>query len=139
MAQKGVVFKTTLSSSQCAELFKQGWQSTRGVMGRVTEAVDAVSGQGLRDFYTPTDDAFSSFERRPDHAIGVQVLSLAGGIRAGGTPIHMYIFEEGAAREVQLVSKYTITGGIGAARVVRKFLSPFQVADPGLKIVDGNV
>lgn len=140
MAQKGVVFATSLSVKECADLFRQGWQTTRRTTARLTEMLDKVSGHGLADFYTPTsDDPFASVDGVPDFSVGVQVLGGIGGIRAGGTPIHMYVFEGGERREVQLVSTYSVTGGIGAARVVRRFLEQFQGADPNLTISDGNV
>ncbi len=141
MSQKGVVFETTLSIKDCADLFRQGWQTTRGSTSRLTELLDRATGQGLADFYTPTadDDPSASVDGVPDFSVGVQILGGIGGIRAGGTPIHMYIFEQQAKREVQLVSAYSITGGTGAARVVRRFLEQFQAADPQLKITDGNV
>jgi hypothetical protein len=140
MAQKGVVFTTSLSTKECADLFREGWQSTRRVTARVTEVLDKVTGQGLADFYTPTwDSPFAAIDGVPDFSVGVQVLGGIGGVRAGGTPIHMYVFDRPDEREVQLVSTYTITGGTGAARVVRRFFEQFRTADPELSVTDGNV
>ncbi len=140
MAQKGVVFSTTVTIKACADLFRQGHQSTRGTTARLTELLDKAGRQGLAEFYTPTDDdPFASVDGVPDFSVGVQILGGIGGVRAGGTPIHMYVFEHGSHRQVQLVSTYTITGGTGAARVVRRFLEQFQGADPKLEIAAGNI
>src|ERR1700735_3982953 len=115
MSQKGVVFTTALSIKQCTEVFRRAADGTRGVIGRVTEVTAKVSGQGdMVGFYTPTfDSPFAAVDGIPDFSVGYNVLSLAGGLRAGGTPIHMYLNEKAGRREAQLVSKYTITGGMG--------------------------
>jgi hypothetical protein len=140
MAQKGVVFTTRLSTRECADLFRRGHQSTRRTTARITELLDKVSGQGLADYYTPTSDSpFDALDGEPDFSVGVQVLGGVGGVRAGGTPVHMYVFEQQGQREVQLVSAHGITGGTGSARAVRKFFEQFQNADRGLTVTDGNV
>lgn len=141
MAQKGVVFTTALSIKECTDVFRQAADGTRGVMGRITEVTAKASGQGeMVGFYTPTfDSPFATVDGVPDFAVGYNVLSLAGGLRAGGTPIHMYLNEQGGRREAQLVVKHGLTGGTGAARVVRKFLQQFQAADPTVHVDQGNI
>jgi len=141
MSQKGVVFTTALTIKQCTEVFRHAADGTRGVIGRLTEVTAKVSGQGdMVGFYTPTfDSPFAGVDGIPDFSVGYNVLSLAGGLRAGGTPIHMYLNEKAGRREAQLVSKYTITGGMGAARVVRKFLDQFRAADPTVHVDQGNI
>lgn len=141
MAQKGVVFSTALSIKQCTEVFRHAAEGTRGLIGRLTEVTAQVSGQGeMVGYYTPTfDSPFDAVDGTPDFSVGYNVLSLAGGLRAGGTPIHMYLNEQKGRREAQLVVKHGITGGTGAARVVRRFLQQFQAADPTVHIDQGNI
>lgn len=141
MAQKGVVFKTSLSMKQCADVFREGADSARGITARMSEIGAKAIGNGeVTGFFTPTfDSPFASIDGVPDLAVGIIVLKFGGGAKGNGTPVHMYADERGDHRDVQIVSKHGLTGGMRSARLARKFLEQFQLADPNLQVAEGNL
>jgi hypothetical protein len=144
VAQKGVVFLTTMTTGQCGDVFKKAVGAAQGKFGKAMELIPKAAGgtAGLMQagFYEPTfDSPFDTVGKRPTFAVGTQIYGLATAARSGGTPLHMYVFERSQRREVQLVSAHGLTGGGGSRRVVEKALAAFQVADPALRLSDGNV
>jgi hypothetical protein len=138
VAQKGVVFSTTLSTNECKEVFQQGAGSARGGLARLTEGIAKVKGNGeLTGYYTPSFD--SPFAGNPQFAVGINIMGPMHGANGPGVPVHMYLDDAGPHREVQLVSQGGFTGGPRAAKLTRKFLEQFQAADPDLKIKEGNI
>jgi hypothetical protein len=141
MAQRGVVFSTTLSIGECTDIFRRGAGSARGGWARLTELVAKMKGNGeLAGFYTPTfDSPFAAVDGVPDFAVGINILGPMHGANGPGVSVHMYVDDRQDRREVQLVSQGGLTGGMRAARLTRKFLEQFEVADPNLKISAGNI
>ena len=102
MAQKGVVFSTTLSLEECKQLFQRGAGGARGGFARLTEGIAKLKGNGdLTGFYTPNFD--SPFGGAPQFAVGINVMGPMHGTNGPGVPVHMYVDDTGAHREVQLV------------------------------------
>jgi hypothetical protein len=141
MGQKGVVFTTSLSVKECANVFRDAADSARGVKGKLFEA--AAKGMGNGDatgFYTPNfDSPFAAVDGTPDFSVGINILKFMGGGQGNGTHVHMYVDDRGEARSVQLVSRHGLTGGMRSASLTRKFLDQFQTADSTLRITDGNL
>ncbi len=144
MAQKGVVFRTAMTTKQCGEVFKKAAGTAQGTVGKAMELIPKAAGgtAGLMQagFYKPTfDSAFDALGESPNFAVGTQIYGLATAARSGGTPLHMYVFDRSRHREVQLVSAHGLTGGGGSRRVVEKALAVFRAADPALRVTDGNI
>jgi hypothetical protein len=141
MAQKGVVFTTSLSLKQCTDVFRRGAESARGLNARFTEAIAKVKGNGdMTGFYTPSfDSPFASVDGVPDFAVGINILGPMHGANGPGIPVHMYVDEQQKHRSVQLVSRHGLTGGPRSARLTRKFLDEFRAADPHLRVDEGNI
>jgi hypothetical protein len=138
MAQKGVVFSTALTLEECKQLFQRGAGDARGGLARLTEGLAKLKGNGdLTGFYTPNFD--SPFGGVPQFAVGINVMGPMHGANGPGVPVHMYVDDAGAQREVQLIARGGLTGGARAARLTRKFLEQFQMADPKLTVREGNI
>ena len=141
MGQKGVVFTTSLSLKDCANIFRHAAQSSRGAKAKMVEmGARAAGNHDAVGFYTPRfDSPFAAVDGVPDFAIGFNVIKFMGGARGNGTHVHMYVDEKGSTRDVQLISSHGLTGGMRSGRVVSAFFEHFQAADPRLRVTDGNV
>jgi hypothetical protein len=140
MRQKGVVFSTALSIAQCADVFRQAAASARGAGAAIGEFAAKLRGNDNSGFFTPTfDSPFAAVDGVPDFAVGVFIGKLIGGGDGAGTAVHMYVDENGDRRDVQIVSPHTLTGSLRSARLARKILDAFRVADPRLVVTDGNI
>lgn len=141
MKQKGVVFTTSLSVKECADLFRDAAESTRGIKARMSETAASVLGNSETvGYYTPRfDSPFSTVDGVPDFAIGFNVLKFMGGGQGNGTHVHMYVNDQDAERNVQLVSAHGLTGTARSARCVSIFLQQFQSADRALRMIDSNI
>ncbi|MDQ8043127.1 MAG: hypothetical protein AAGC46_00855 [Solirubrobacteraceae bacterium] len=127
--------------SECADAFQAGAKSAKGINAKLTEIAAHIAGNGdMTGFYTPTfDSPFAGIEGVPDLAVGMNFLGPMDGARGPGTPVHMYVDEQGSSRSVQLVSKHGFTNGPRAARLTRKVFDVFRAADPNLTITAGNL
>lgn len=143
MAQKGVVFRTALSVPNCRDVFEKAAGAANGKFGKAMELIPKAAGgtAGLMQagFYEPTVSPLDRADRQPDFSIGTQIYGVMTAARSGGTPVHMYVFNDPGHREVQIVSAHGITGGGGSRRVVRKIFEIFKSADPSLEVTDGNI
>jgi hypothetical protein len=144
MPQEGVVFRTSMTTRQCRDVFKKAAGAANGKFGKAMELIPKAGGgtAGLMQagFYEPTfDSPFDARDGRPTLAVGTQIYGLATAARSGGTPLHMYVFDRSDHREVQLVSAHGVTGGGGSRRVAQKALAQFQSADSELQISEGNI
>jgi hypothetical protein len=144
MRQKGVVFATQLSTSQCAQVFKETGQAARGGARKLLEVTTRLGGHGDKTgFYTPTfDPVFAQVEGTPDFALAVNILKFGPAFTTGpgnGIHVHMYVTDEETTRKVEINAKHGMTDGGLAGNLVRRFLDAFQGADPGLTVTEGNI
>jgi hypothetical protein len=141
MGQKVVVFTTTLTVKDCANVFRAAGDAVRGGgMAKLFEAGATVAGNKDRTgYYTPSFDSPFAGSGVPDYAIGVNILKFSAGAQGNGTHVHMYVDDEGDIRNVQLISKHGFTDGGRSAKFTRKFLEQFQAADQQLRVTDGNL
>jgi len=140
MRQKGVVFSTALSMTQCADVFRHAAQAARGPGAMIGEFAAKLRGNDHSGFFTPTfDSPFAAVDRVPDFAVGAYIGKLIGGGDGAGTAVHMYVDDKAERRDVQIVSPHTLTGGMRSARLARTIFDAFQSADPRLVVTDGNL
>lgn len=141
MGQKGVVFATTLTLKDCANVFRATGDSVRGTRARLLEAGAKLAGNGDRTgYYTPAfNSPFAAIDGVPDFAIGLNVLKFSAGAQGNGTHVHMYVDDGGATRTVELASGHGLLDGGRSAKLVRKFLEQFQAADRELRVTDSSV
>lgn len=140
MGQKGVVFTTSLTTKQCADLFRQAAGNAHGLGAKVAELSAKAMGNDQSGYFTPKfDSPFAALDGTPDFAVGIFMGKMLAGASGAGTAVHMYVDEDGDHRSVQIVSPHTLTGGMRSARLARKFLEAFESADANLKITDGNI
>ncbi|MBY8341627.1 hypothetical protein LXH13_32430 [Streptomyces spinosirectus] len=139
MGSKQAQLKTALSVKQCAEVFRTGAQSARGV-GSVLGGVAAkVMGNDLSGYFTPDNDSpFAALDDDPpDFSVGVFVPKFSGGGQGNGTAIHMYVWDRGTTRTVELFAPHGIGGGMHARKLVTKVAEAFTGADPGAQVATG--
>ncbi|WP_194922248.1 hypothetical protein [Catenulispora rubra] len=141
MQQKGIVFTTRLSVSDCANLFRETGDALRGVGRKLLEATAKVAGHGdLTGYYTPEfNSPFARVDGIPEFAVGINIMKFSAAAQGNGTHVHMYVDDRGDHRDVQLVSNHTITGGMRSGRMVRKFFEAFQGTDAGVRVTDSKV
>jgi hypothetical protein len=131
MGQRGTTFETRLTVQQCASVFRESAGSA-GVGGTIGGLAAKVMGNDNSGFYTPTDDSpFSALDGdKPTFMVGVFVPKFNGGGRGNGTNLHMYVWDRGGFRYVELVAPHGFGGGMHANKVVTRLTSAFRAADP---------
>ncbi|MBR7827174.1 hypothetical protein KDK95_12725 [Actinospica sp. MGRD01-02] len=146
MRQKGVVFTTTLDIPALANVFKGTGEAAMGGVRRVLKVAPRLTGAGDKiGFYTPKfDPVWSGVQEQPDFAVGVNILKFGPGFAPGsgpgdGTHVHMYVKNNGNARNVELVAQHGMTDARLATKLVSRFLDSFRAADPGLRINESNI
>lgn len=141
MRQKGVVFTTTLSLKECANIFRSTGESVRGTGRRLLEVTAKIAGNGeTTGYYTPTfNSPFAAIDGVPDFAIGLNILKFNAGAQGNGTHVHMYVDDGGESRTVELVSGHGMLDGGRSEKLVRRFFEQFQSADSRLRVTDGNI
>ena len=141
MGQKGVVFTTSLTVKDCADVFRAAGDSARGGMAKLLEVGATVAGnRDTTGYYTPNfSSPFAAVDGVPDFAIGINILKFSAGAQGNGTHVHMYVDDEGSMRTVQLVSQHGLMDGGRSAKFTRKFLEQFQAADRELNVKDRNI
>lgn len=146
MRQKGVVFTTRLSISECAAIFKETGTASRGGARRLLEVTARMGGAGdAVGFYTPSfDPVFAAVEEQPDFMVGVNIMTFGPGLMPGSGPgdgvhMHMYVNDTGGARKVELVAQHKMGAAGAAAKIARRFLDAFRGADSELAVKEGNI
>lgn len=74
MAQKGVVFLTTMTTTECADVFREAVRRSRGLGAMIGEFAAKVAGNDQSGFFTPSfDSPFAGIDGTPDLAVGVHI------------------------------------------------------------------
>jgi hypothetical protein len=74
MGQKGAVLSTTLTTKECADLFRQAAGNARGLTAKFGELTAKVAGNDQSGFFTPSfNSPFAGIDGVPDFAVGVYV------------------------------------------------------------------
>ncbi|HEX5495684.1 MAG TPA: hypothetical protein VFX70_14025 [Mycobacteriales bacterium] len=92
-----------------------------------------VAGNDQSGFFTPTDDSpFSMLnDDKPDFAVGILIPRFSGAVRGNVYALHMYVWDRGDVREVELFSPSRLgRGGMRASRLAIDICATFQAADP---------
>ncbi|WP_172639422.1 hypothetical protein [Streptomyces tailanensis] len=139
MGSKQAKLDTTLTLKQCAEVFRVGAQRARGVGSVLGGAAAKLMGNDQSGFFTPTDDSpFASLDNDPpDFMVGVFVPKFGGGGTGNGTAVHMYVWDRGTSRSVELYAPHGFTGGMHARKLITKVADAFTDADPKAHVVAG--
>jgi len=141
MQQKGIVFTTKLTVSDCADCFRETGDGLRNVGRKLLEATAKVAGNGdVTGYYTPRfTSPFARVDGIPDFAVGINIMKFSAAAQGNGTHVHMYVDDCGEYREVQLVSSHGLTGGMRSGRMVRKFFEAFQESDAAVTVKESSV
>ena len=118
---------TQLPMSQVADIFRHAM--------RVSWASEHITGAGTT-FEQPYGDAFDQLDGDPaDFAV---VAKLGGrGAEIQGSSVHMYMWDRGAKREIDLlVSKHLLALGVKANRKIDRFIVDLRAADPSTSVVN---
>jgi hypothetical protein len=139
MGSKQAQLNTTLTLKQCAEAFRVGAQKARGVGSMLGGAAAKVMGNDQSGYFTPTNDSpFASLDDNPpDFTVGVFVPKFGGGGTGNGTAVHMYVWDRGTTRSVELYAPHGLTGGMHARKLVDRVSEAFTEADPGVRVTAG--
>ncbi len=139
MGRKEALVHTSLSTKQCAELFQQAVEKSRGIGSRLGGFAAQMTGKDQSGYFTPTDDSpFSSLDDdKPDFSVGVLIPKFNAGAQGNAAALHMYVWDRGESREVRLISPHSLGGGMHASRLVGKAVDAFQVADPSSRVSVG--
>jgi hypothetical protein len=132
MGQKAAVVHTKLSTKQCAELFQQTAERSRGIGSRLGGFAAQMTGKDQSGYFTPTDDSPFSLldDDKPNFSVGVLIPKFNAGGQGNAAALHMYVWDRGESREVRLISPHNFGGGAHASRLVGKAVETFRVADP---------
>ncbi|WP_329254838.1 hypothetical protein OG223_29130 [Streptomyces sp. NBC_01478] len=139
MGSKQTQLTTTLTVKQCAEVFRIGAAGARGVGSVLGGAAAKLMGNDVSGYFTPTNDSpFSSLDDdQPDFTVGAYVPKFSGGGQGNGTAVHMYVWDRGATRTVELYSPHGIGGGMHARKLITKVSDAFTEADPRVRVTAG--
>jgi hypothetical protein len=136
MGSKQSRLSTTLTVKECADVFRTGAAQARGI-GSVLGGMGAkLTGKDNSGFFTPTNDSpFASLDDDPpDFMVGVFVPKFAAGAQGNGTAVHMYVWDRGTTRAVELYSPHGMGGGMHARKLVTKVTDAFTDADPACRV-----
>ncbi|GAA2700078.1 hypothetical protein GCM10010348_34010 [Streptomyces anthocyanicus] len=139
MGSKQAQLNTTLTLKQCAEVFRVGVQKARGVGSMLGGAGAKLTGNDQSGYFTPTNDSpFASLDDDPpDFMVGVFVPKFAGGGTGNGTAVHMYVWDRGSSRSVELYAPHSLAGGMHARKLITKVAQAFTDADPKVQVAAG--
>lgn len=131
MGTKESALKTSMTVSQCGELFKRASRDARGFGSKVGGLAAKVRGRDQSGFFTPTSDSpFDALDGdKPAFSVGVLIPRMLNGGDGAVTAVHMYVWDRGDAREERLVSPHGITGGMHASSVLERVTAAFRAAD----------
>ncbi|MFG1808381.1 hypothetical protein [Streptomyces sp. NPDC049040] len=132
MGSKQASLSTTLTVKQCAEVFREGASQARGIGSMLGGIAAKVAGNDQSGFFTPTDNSpFAALDDDPPaFSVGALIPKFSAGAQGNGTAIHMYVWDRGATRAVELFSPHGIGGGMHASKLVTKVGAAFEAADP---------
>lgn len=133
MRTKSAQVRTGLSVRECAALFEREASARMRRPGAVLGRLGAkMAGKDQSGFFTPTDDSpFSALDDdSPDFSVGILIPRFSGGVQGNTHALHMYVWDRGDARQVELVSPHGLGSGMWAGRLVAQTCAAFQSADP---------
>lgn len=127
MGVKKVDFQTALSVQDCGQRFQSGIVNGRGLSSKIGGITAKLMGGESLTFYTPDDDSpFSALnEDRPAFSVGVSVPK-AQGAHLHGTNVHMYVWDRGVHRDVELEAQHSLAGGAHATQLIEAVRSQFD-------------
>lgn len=139
MGSKQAQLNTGLTVKQCAEVFRIGAKDARGIGSMIGGMGAKLTGKDQSGFFTPTDNSpFASLDDDPpEFRVGVFVPKFGAGAQGNGTAVHMYVWDRGTARTVELYSPHGIGGGMHARKLVTKITEAFTDADPRVRVTAG--
>lgn len=132
---------TQLDTRDLAEIFQETTQEIYGIGGKLGSFKRIIKGQASTsiEYYTPRDDSpFSSLDTdKATFTVGVSIpkFSSTGG---GDVTLHMYVWDRGDHREVELLAPYTVGSAIASKRALDNLVTAVQSADDSLEITPQN-
>lgn len=143
MGQVNATLETTLSVRDAADVFQGIANRARGLRSKFAERSARNRGNDeFHGFFTPSNNsAFASLdEDQPDFTVGVglakgNVVSGAGG--GDADIIHLYVWDRGDYRELELYSPYRALRRGRSVKLVQKFINGYQQVDQQLQVTQG--
>ncbi|GAB3810408.1 hypothetical protein [Micromonospora zhanjiangensis] len=125
-----------MSVKDCAAVFQEAAAAARGFGAALGGFAARVNRKDNSGFFTPTDNSpFSSLDDdKPAFAVGVGIPKFNAGAQGNVGTLHMYVWDRGDFREVQLFSPHGLGGGMHSAKLIRKAIDTFRAADQSAKI-----
>jgi hypothetical protein len=123
---------TTLTTQDLGNIFKTSTKSGWGVSSRLRRAGHGSDALG---FYKPLSDELVSTDDDPatlQLGVHIPTLSRANG---GGVTLHMYVWDRGSHRQVQLLTPPGKIGGVTKSRrCLRRVVDAIRKHDPAAAI-----
>lgn len=119
--KQNVTLLTTLTTAQAAEIFRESMK--KGLLGLL---------QGGTEFGTPTSTPFDTVDTDPPD---FSVLADVPTSRSSSSVIHLYVWDRGPHRQVQVVAfGGFLSLGVNSGHKVNRFVSQLQLADPSARV-----
>lgn len=126
MGAKQAQIVTTLSVQQCSDVFDASVDGARGIGSKMGGLAAKATGKDLGGRFVP--DLITPDE--PTFKVGVFVPKFNGGGQGNGTAIHLYVWDKGDQRLVELHAPHKLGGGMQAAKLVNAVCTGLRGADP---------
>lgn len=124
MAREPIQIQTTLPLDDAARIFQMAM--------RGTWFSENITGQGT-EFLTPPPDAFDGARSDPP-TFAVMAVFGRTNLEAAASAVHMYAWDRGAHRDIQLgIGRAIASFGIKANMKIRKFVTALKEADPSTR------
>lgn len=124
MAKEPVQIQTTVPLEDVSRLFQKSMLATW--------FSENITGQGT-EFMTPPKDAFDGARSDPP-TFAVMAVFGRTNLEAAASAVHMYIWDRGQHRDIQLgVGRAIVSFGVKANMKIRKFVTALQTADPSAR------
>jgi hypothetical protein len=135
MAGKSQKINTKLSVRELRAIFQEAGSAQLGVGKKLIGVWANARGMGNHGFYTPTVDSPSAvLEELPTFMVGIGIPKVSAGAAGNVNHVHMYVWDRGDHREVELFTPHGLTGGAFADQRLAKFVPFFTAKDPSAEV-----
>ncbi len=123
---------TSLTTEELGEIFKSQTRAMYGIGGKLGHGIRSMTSLGSDGFgyFSPTEDPFAARDDQPTaFAIGCTIPTMSY-TNGGGVTLHMYVWDEGGHRHVELVAPHGMVNGASKSKKrLRRLVSAIQARD----------
>jgi len=123
-------FSTSMSVTELSIIFRDAAESMYGAKEKLARFVRRL--ESIK-YFTPRETPFDALDDdKEKFSVGVTFPKFSG-TGGGVVTLHMYVWDRGDVREVELYSPHSLDGSVKARQVINKVLNELRKHDSGLR------